>query len=284
MDLREAVVELYRKCATELPEDVEEALSAAKKEELQGTAAEAALEVIMKNVQLAKEKSVPLCQDTGTPIFYVQYPRERNCDEIRKEIFAATESATREIPLRPNAVDTLTGEQLGNIPLISMEPWDNEYYKISLMLKGGGSENIHGIYSLPDSGLDAQRDLEGVRRCVLDTVEKAQGKACSPGIVGVGIGGTVDSVFELSKKQLFRDLRNNNEKEELANLEEELVKECNGLGIGPSGFGGKATVLGIKIGTIPRHPASYFVAVTYSCWATRRHTIEFRDGELKWLN
>ena len=284
MNLVDAVVELYRKCATELPVDVAEALSSAKEGEIEGSNAEAALEVIFKNISLAREKSVPICQDTGTPIFYVQYPRGENSDEIEQKITEATGRATEEIPLRPNAIDAVTGEQLGNVPLIRMEPWDNDFYEISLMLKGGGSENVHGIYSLPDTKIDAQRDLEGVRKCVIDAIQKAQGKGCSPGIVGVGIGGTVDSAFELAKKQLFRNLGDRNNDEELVGLEDELAKECNKLGIGPMGFGGNTTVLGVKVGAMPRHPASYFVAVTYSCWATRRHSIEFKDGEIKWLS
>jgi fumarate hydratase class I len=129
-------------------------------------------------------------------------------------------------------------------------------------------------YSLPDSALGAGRDLEGVRRCVLDAVHKAQGYGCAPGILGVCIGGDRAGGYAEAKHQLLRKLDDVNGCPELARLERRILKEANSMGIGPMGLGGKTTLLGVKIGSLPRVPASFFVTVAYLCWAARRQTVE----------
>ena len=131
-------------------------------------------------------------------------------------------------------------------------------------------------YSLPDAALGAGRDLEGVRRCILDAVHRAQGYGCAPGILGVCIGGDRAGGYEEAKHQLLRKLDDRNRCAELARLEARVLKEANALGIGPMGLGGKTTLLGVKIGSRPRVPASFFVTVSYLCWAARRRSMVVR--------
>jgi fumarate hydratase class I len=147
------------------------------------------------------------------------------------------------------------------------------------MLKGGGCENVGAQYSLPNSQLGAGRDLAGVRKAVLDAVHKAQGKGCAPGILGVAIGGDRGSSYYASKETLFRQLDDPSPDEQLAALEIRLTEEANQLGIGPMGFGGQTTALGTKITSLNRLPASYFVSVSYMCWAYRRRRMILRDGQ-----
>jgi fumarate hydratase class I len=192
--------------------------------------------------------------------------------------------ATRRAYLRPNAVDSLTGANTGDnlgdehFPTIHFEEIEGHALQIDLMLKGGGCENVGAQYSLPNSALGAGRDLAGVRKVTLDAVHKAQGKGCAPGILGVAIGGDRGSSFAASKETLLRQLDNTNSNPELADLEQRLTDESNQLGIGPMGFGGKTTVLGTKITTTHRLPASYFVSVSYMCWAYRRRRMVV-DGD-----
>ncbi|GIV81574.1 MAG: hypothetical protein KatS3mg051_0928 [Anaerolineae bacterium] len=160
------------------------------------------------------------------------------------------------------------------------EEWDEEGIKVDLILKGGGCENVSTQYELPNSGLDAGRDLEGVRRVVLDAVHKAQGLGCSPGVLGIAIGGDRGTSYIKSKRLLLRPVDDTNEQPELAALEQRLLEETNQLGIGPMGFGGKTTVLGVKIGTLHRLPASFFVSVAYMCWANRRASMRVIGEEI----
>ena len=200
---------------------------------------------------------------------------------------AAVAKGTENAYLRPNAVDTITGKNSGTciglgIPIIHMEEWDKDHIEVQLLLKGGGSENVGTQYKLPDASLKAGRNLDGVRRCVIDAVHKAQGKGCSPGIVSVCVGGDRGTGFAATKKGLLRKLDDNNPDPKLAELEETLYSELNQLGIGPMGFGGKTTILGVKACNLHRHPACFFVSVSYSCWACRRATLTFKEGVAKY--
>ncbi|MBO9371018.1 MAG: fumarate hydratase, partial [Chloroflexi bacterium] len=185
---------------------------------------------------------------------------------------------------RQNAVDSLTGHNTGNnlgigFPVFHFEEGaPDDPLEVALLLKGGGSENVSIQYSLPYEPLKAGRDLEGVRRVVLDAVHRAQGEGCAPGILGVCIGGDRGTGYTHAKMQLLRPLDDVNPVPELAALEERLLGECNELGVGPMGFGGKTTVLGVKIGAAHRLPASFFVTVAYMCWACRRARMEVKDG------
>ena len=150
------------------------------------------------------------------------------------------------------------------------------------MLKGGGCENVGAQYSLPDNRLKAGRDLEGVRRAALDAVFTAQGEGCSPGFLGISIGGDRGTGYVASKKALLRDVNDTNPNTDLAALEERITKEANELGIGPMGFGGKATVLGTKIDATFRLPASFFVTVSYMCWAYRRRKLLVQGDQVSY--
>lgn len=284
-ELVEPFVELIRRAATDLPADVEMALRVAHGQEEPGSAASGALEAILQNVDLARKRSTPICQDTGVPIFYVYYPQGMSPRALGAQIEQAVVEATRRAYLRPNAVDPLTGRNSGNnlgrgFPSFHFEEWEEEFLRVDLLLKGGGSENVSAQYKLPYGPLKAGRDLEGVRRVVLDAVCRAQGKGCAPGVLGVAVGADRGTGYIHAKEQLFRPLDDTNPVPELAALEQRLLKEANELSIGPMGFGGKTTLLGVKIGTYHRLPACYFVTVAYMCWACRRARMEVRDGEV----
>jgi fumarate hydratase, class I len=227
-------------------------------------------------VELSRQNGTPICQDTGTPIFYVYYPQGWSTRRMRDQIEAAVVEATRLSYLRPNSVDAISGKNSGNnlggsyFPSLHFEEVQEETLTIELILKGGGCENVGAQYSLPDTRLGAGRDLAGVRRVVLDAVHKAQGQGCAPGVLGVAIGGDRGSSYYASKEVLFRKLKEENPDLQLRTLEEQLTDESNQLGIGPMGFGGKTTVLGTKITGLNRLPASFFVSVSYMCWAYRR--------------
>jgi fumarate hydratase class I len=275
-DLSEAILELIRLAATDLPPDVENSLREAVERETPGSAARGALESILKNVDLARQNSTPICQDTGTPIFYVYHPEGWSTRRLREQIRQAVAEATARTYLRPNAVDALSGKNSGNnlgdehFPSIHFEENNGEELRIDLMLKGGGCENVGAQYTMPNSALGAGRDLAGVRKAALDAVHKAQGKGCAPGILGIAIGGDRGSSYYASKEVLFRQLDEPNPDATLAALEDRLTDEANQLGIGPMGFGGQTTVLGTKITGMHRLPASFFVSISYMCWAYRR--------------
>jgi fumarate hydratase class I len=285
-DLTEPILELIRLTATDLPPDVETYIRCAVEKEEPGSAARGALETILKNVEMARQNSTPICQDTGTPIFYVSYPEGWSTRRLREQIQKAVAEATRLAYLRPNAVDAISGVNSGNnlgdehFPSVHFEEVEGGTLQIDLMLKGGGCENVGAQYSLPNSTLGAGRDLSGVRRVTLDAVHKAQGKGCAPGILGVAIGGDRGSSYLASKEVLLRQLDDSNPNPELDDLEQLLTKEANQLGIGPMGFGGKTTVLGTKITGMHRLPASYFVSVSYMCWAYRRRQMKVRQDRI----
>ena len=284
-DLTEALVELIRRTSTDLPADMEQALREAKTREEPNSAAEGALDTMLVNMEMSRRLSRPICQDTGTPIFEVHYPVGWSTRRMAEQIRRACAIATEKSYLRPNAVDALSGENSGNnigdeFPTIHFEEWDEETLRVDLMLKGGGCENVGAQYSLPYAPLKAGRDLEGVRKVVLDAVQKAQGQGCAPGVLGVAIGGDRGSSYAFSKKQLLRPLGDRNPDPELAQLEETLLEQSNELGIGPMGFGGETTALDVQVDTMHRLPASFFVSVSYMCWANRRRSMEVRGEEV----
>jgi fumarate hydratase class I len=283
-DLTEHILELVRLAATDLPPDVEAGLRNAVDREAPGSAARGALETILTNVEMARRDSTPICQDTGTPIFYVYYPVGWSTRKLTEQIRAAVAEAPARAYLRPNSVNAITGKNTGNnlgddhFPSIHFEEVEGDDLTVELMLKGGGCENVGAQYSLPNSQLSAGRDLAGVRKVVLDAVYKAQGKGCAPGILGVAAGGDRGSSYYGSKEVLYRKLDDANPDPDLSALEERLTVEANQLGIGPMGFGGQTTVLGAKVKGMNRLPASYFVSVSYMCWAYRRRRMTVADG------
>jgi fumarate hydratase class I len=286
-DFTNEILELIRLTSSSLPPDVEERLKAAVEKEEPGSAARGALETIMKNVELAREQSTPICQDTGTPIFYVHYPEGWSTRKLKAQIRNAMAEATKRSYMRPNAVDAVYDKNSGNnlggedFPYIHFEEVDaDQPLVIELMLKGGGCENVGAQYSLPNAQLGAGRDLKGVRKVVLDAVYKAQGKGCAPGILGVSIGGDRGTSYIKSKEVLYDKIGTRNADPKLAALEEQLTEEANQMGIGPMGFGGQTTVIDTKITGLHRLPASYFVSVSYMCWAYRRRKMTVMGDEV----
>ena len=278
-------IELIRRASTDLPADMEAALRRARTEEDSGSPAQTTFDAILENVRMSREGSTPICQDTGTPIFYVYYPIGWSTLALKKQIREAVAQATAKSYLRPNSVETLSGRNPGNnlgddFPSFHFEEWEEDYLKVDLMLKGGGCENVGAQYSLPDTRLDANRDLEGVRRVVLDAVHQAQGMGCAPAVIGVAVGGDRGSSYIKSKEQFYRPLDDESPDPRLAALEKQLTAESNTLGIGPMGFGGKTTVLSVKIDSLERLPASYFVTASYMCWADRRRSLTYREGRV----
>ena len=285
-DVTQPLLELVRRTSTDLPPDVEQALTAARGREAAGSAAQGALNTILQNVELSRRNSTPICQDTGTPIFYVRHPEGWSTRKLREQIRAAVAEATRKSYLRPNAVDAITDKNSGNnlgddaFPTIHFEEVEGDQLTVDLMLKGGGCENVGAQYSMPDSRLGAGRDLKSVRKVVLDAVHKAQGQGCAPGILGVAIGGDRGSSYYASKETLWRKMDEANPDPQLAELEQRLTAEANQLGIGPMGFGGQTTVLGVKMTGMHRLPASFFVSVSYMCWAHRRRRMIVRGDDV----
>ncbi|MGD2145923.1 MAG: fumarate hydratase [Anaerolineae bacterium] len=280
-NLIEPFVELIRRAATDLPYDVELALEEARDCEAPGSAAEGALNTVLENVAIARENSTPICQDTGVPIFTIRYPHGVSTRRLQEQIEVAVAKATERAYLRPNAVDPISGRNSGNnlgdaYPTFHFQEWGDDHIEADLLLKGGGCENVGAQYKLPHAPLKAGRDLDGVRKVVLDAVYQAQGKGCAPAVLGIAIGGDRGSGYVLAKEQLLRPLEDVNPVPELAELEERLLRECNELGIGPMGFGGKTTVFGVKIGAYHRLPACYFVSIAYMCWACRRARMTIR--------
>lgn len=288
--LEASLLELIRVTSAELPDDVQKVILEALEREEKNTTAEYAMNIIKANIDLAKKKSQPLCQDTGTVLFYVSHPVGFNQSKFTKLIEKAVVEATKKGYLRQNSVDSLTGENSGlNIgpghPSIHFHEHAKKTVEVKLMLKGGGCENVGAQYSLPHTALGAGRDLDGVRKVILDAVHKAQGKGCGPGVLGVCIGGDRGAGYIESKEQLLRKLDDKNAIPSLAELETEIVETSNKLGIGPMGFGGKTTLLGCKISALNRLPASFFVSISYMCWAFRRQGVELAPNNTikKWL-
>jgi fumarate hydratase, class I len=274
----DSVVELITQTSTDLPPDVRAAMAAALAAEEPATRAGQALSIIAQNIDQATSCEGPICQDTGMPTFEVKVPVGSNQIWMRQQIREAVAEATRRGKLRPNSVDSITGENSGDnlgpgTPIIHFDQWEERDIEIRLILKGGGCENTNAQYALP-AELDhlgrADRTLEGVRKCILHAVWKAQGKGCSPGAVGVCVGGDRTSGYLHAKEQLFRTLDDVNRDARLAKLEQQIMEEANRLTVGPMGFGGRTSLIGCKIGALNRLPASFFVSIAYDCWAFRR--------------
>ena len=285
MNVVDKLVKLIRETSSSLPPDVLKALKAALRKERKGSSAAVVLKMILDNCAIAAKRGTPLCQDTGTLTFFVDERLRRKVTPtvIGKAVAIATEKGY----LRKNTIDSVTGKSYDDncaldAPVVhyvaapsSLLPRPSS---LTLILKGGGSENMSRQYSLPDAALGAGRDLEGVRKCILDAVQKIQGYGCAPGILGVCIGGDRATGFEVAKEQLLRPLDEVSGLRvtgyEVARLEKQLLREANELGIGPMGLGGKTTLLGVKIASRPRVPASFFVTIAYMCWACRRRSLD----------
>jgi len=282
--------ELIRRTSTDIPADVELALRRAYRKETRGSHAAWILATILENIELARKKNVPICQDTGTLIFYFCVPVGFDTNALAAWTREAVAAATQDGFLRQNTIDAITGESFGtNIapssPVLCFQQGARKTVDVRLLMKGGGSENVSRQYSLPDAELKAERDIEGVRKCILDAIWRAQGNGCAPGILGVCIGGDRTTGYCHAKEQFLRKLNDKSEVKVLAKLEESILKDSKKLGIGPMGLGGQTTLLGVKIAAISRLPASYFVTVSYMCWALRRRGVLLgpEGGIHRWL-
>ncbi|MBI1786294.1 MAG: fumarate hydratase [Acidobacteria bacterium] len=254
--LANSLLELITQTSTNLPPDVRAAMGVAAAGETPATQSSQALNTILSNIDMAVDDEGPICQDTGMPTFLVHTPVGVNQLTLKKGIREAVAEATRRGKLRPNSVDSLTGKNSG----------DN-------------------LCMLDHLGR-ADRNLEGVRKCILHAVWQAQGQGCSPGAVGVCIGSDRAHGYELAKGQLFRTLDDVNPHPDLARLEAGIMEEANRLGVGAMGFGGKASLIGCKIMAANRLPASFFVSVAYDCWAFRRLGVRLDAGRgaiTQWL-
>jgi fumarate hydratase class I len=274
----ESILQLVVRTSTDLPPDVRAAMKHALDAEPAGTRGGQALTIIAQNIDLAVDNEGAICQDTGMPTFEIKVPVGANQIWMKQQIREAVAEATRRGKLRPNSVDSITGKNSGDnlgpgTPIIHFEQWEKDEIDVRLILKGGGCENTNAQYAvpveLPHLGR-ADRTLDGVRKCILHAVWQAQGKGCSPGAVGVCIGGDRTAGYLHAKEQLFRTLDDVNPDPRLAELEASIMSTVNSLEIGPMGFGGKVTLIGCKIGALNRLPASFFVSVAYDCWAFRR--------------
>jgi fumarate hydratase class I len=288
--LQASLVELIRRTSAEIPNDVHQAILTSLENEKKGSLAANAIKIIDQNIALAKQKSQPICQDTGSILFYVDVPVGYDQIAFSETAREAVTEATKKGFLRQNSVDSLTGKNDGTnvgpgAPAFHFHQHRSPEVSIKLVLKGGGCENVGAQYSLPNEKLHANRDLDGCRRAILDAVLQAQGKGCGPGILGVCIGGDRATGYELSKTQFLRRLEDRNASAELDALEQDILKTSNELGIGPMGFGGKTTLLGVKICAANRVPASFFVSVSYMCWAYRRQgvTLDVGANIERWL-
>ena len=282
-NLKANLLNLIRRTSAELPEDVVQAIARYATQEREGSNAQYAMRIIQQNIDLAKGKSAPLCQDTGSILFFVTAPKGFDQQAFAQAAARAVAEATAKGYLRQNSVDSLTGKNTGTnlgpgSPSLHFLQQRGSRVAVRLILKGGGCENVGAQYSLPDTRLQANRDLDGVRKAILDAVLQAQGKGCGPGILGVCIGGDRATGYLHSKEQLLRTLDEPNPNPTLAALEQDIVATANKLGIGPMGFGGATTLLGCKIGALNRLPASYFVSISYMCWAYRRQGFVLNDG------
>ncbi len=285
-----SLFELIRRTSVDLPADVEQGLRRAYKSEKKASRARWALEAILENVQAARDNDAPLCQDTGSLIFYFQVPVGFDTNALASATRMAVTRATRLGYLRQNTIDSLTGipcetNVAHGAPVFYFEQCARSTVDVRLLMKGGGSENVGRQYSLPNTELGAGRDMEGVRRCILDALVSAQGNGCAPGVLGVCIGGDRATGYECAKSQFLRKLDDKSSVKVLGRLEDRLLKESRQLEIGPMGLGGATALLGVKIGSLSRLPASFFVSVSYMCWALRRRgaLLTVRGGFKKWL-
>jgi fumarate hydratase subunit alpha len=283
--IEEVTIELLKRALTQLPKDIVDSLNSAyevETDELPKTQ----LKNILTNVKLARDGTIPMCQDTGVQIFFIWLPKNQtfvNNSDITEGITSGVIKGTPEVPLRPNTVHPLTRVNPGNntgshMPYLNFKPSDNDYLEIAVMPKGAGSENMSQLKMLTPA-----QGIKGIKEFVLDTLVSAGGKPCPPIILGVGIGGSADISMKLAKESLLRPVNQRHTDPQIAELEAELYESLNDIGIGPMGLGGKTTLLGINIEYAHCHTASHPVAVNIQCWAARRARARiYPDGRIEY--
>ena len=273
--IKDTVYQLYKDAVINFHEDMECSLEDALKQE-DNELAILNIEAILKNIKIAKENEIPMCQDTGLPVVFVKLGNVE-VENLKEWIEEGIKKGTKEIPLRPNIVDPITrkntNDNVGHlIPPIDIELIDEDYLEITILPKGFGSENNNKLkMALPAEG------IEGIKDFVVETVLSAKGKPCPPTVVGVGVGGTSDMALKLGKKALMGEIGKRNPDPTIAKLEEEMIEEINKSGIGPMGLGGKTTTLDVKILTSDTHTAGLPIGVCIQCWANRFSTAKIYD-------
>ena len=280
--IQSALVEAMRIAATQLPSDVVDALRAARERET-STLGAAQLDAILENVSVAREGSIPMCQDTGIQTFFVEVGSDSPfLGQVKDWIDRAVVEATDAIPLRPNTVDPFSGTNPGDntgrfMPLINWEMIDGDEIRITVLPKGGGSENMSTVKMLPPGV-----GLKGIKRAVVEHVVSCRGKPCPPTIVGVGIGGGADIALKLGKKAILREIGSAHPEPAVATFERELLELVNMSGVGPMGIGGETTCLAVHVEVAHRHPASLPLGILIQCWANRRARVRLAaDGTIE---
>ncbi|MFP3318318.1 MAG: fumarate hydratase [Thermoplasmata archaeon] len=273
MDIEKSILEAIRLAETTIPEDVYKHLKMAYSME-ENEISKSQLQSILDNVEYAREKKLPICQDTGTQTFFVDigydFPFKK---ELVNSIVNAVSKATQNYYIRPNAVDPFSGKNPGNnvgrfIPYINWFLRDGDDATINVLPKGGGSENASALAMLkPGEG------IKGIKKFVIDQLVKAGANPCPPTIIGLGIGGGSDLSLIIAKRALLRPLGQRHEEKRIADLELELLDLANKTGVGTMGWGGKVSVLDVHIEYAYRHPASLPVGMVVQCWADRRSKV-----------
>ncbi len=280
----EKLTESIKRAVTSIARPTLEALKNASESETGN--AKVQLEAMVKAVELGMRKKVPVCQDTGTPTFFVKVGKSFSSSDIlcqiKESIKNSVERATDQVPLRPNTVHPISGENPGNnigrhIPYIEWSICEGDAVDIFFLPKGGGSENMSQLNMMsPGEG------LAGVKNIVLERIASMGGKPCPPTIIGLGLGGGSNIAMNLAKEALLRPVGENHEEEDISELERELKDSANQLGVGPMGVGGKTTVLDVHVEYAYRHPASYPVGIVVQCWANRRGFVTIHsDGSVE---
>jgi fumarate hydratase subunit alpha len=281
-DLKSALVAALKQAATILPHDVVDALKRAEAKETSDLG-KAQLTAILENVNIAREGSIPMCQDTGIQTFFIEAGvNNPHLETLRSTINDAVAEATAAIPLRPNTVHPFTGENPGNnlgrfMPYINWELVEGDEVAITILPKGGGSENMSALKMLsPGVG------IKGIKKAVIDHVISCEGKPCPPTIIGVGIGGGADIAMKLGKRAVLREIGRRHPEPPVAALEEELLQMINRTGVGPMGVGGDTTALAVHVEYTYRHPASLPLGILVQCWADRRAKVRLAaDGTIE---
>ena len=263
----EQVREMCKKINYELSKDVVDSIKRSLDKEKSDIGRDI-LESLIENINIAKEKQVPLCQDTGMAVFFVEIGQELIIEgNLKDAINEGVRKGYKEGYLRNSVVSDpfIRKNTEDNTPaIIHYDFVKGDKLKIKFAPKGFGSENMSRLKMLkPSDG------IEGVREFIIETVKMAGSNPCPPIIVGVGIGGTMDKASEIAKLSLFRNLNQSSDKEHIKKLEDELLIEINELGIGPQGLGGTTTALSVNIETFPTHIAGLPVAVNINCHAAR---------------
>ena len=262
--LAEATFQAYREAVIRLPPDVLQAIRNAAAAETHAVA-RGEFANILKNIEIAGELGVPMCQDTGVPVVYLTVPPDLPLTQGLDDAVAdGVRRATGEVPLRPNVVDPLTRHNTNDntgagMPAVHVRP--GKVLAVTVLPKGAGAENMSRIAML----LPSQK--EEIGRFVVETVYLAGSRPCPPLFIGVGIGGTFDGAAALAKEALLEPV------DHMTEFEEELLCAVNRLGIGPMGLGGDCTALAVKVKTAGCHTASLPVAVNIQCWANRHATV-----------